>query len=145
LYLAEAILVVRAGPDLLSVSTLIARPVTMSIQPHPVDVVVVDVTPNRLLKYLATRSMRWRPDALSAQHLNEHKRDCMRVADTLTESLFSLKKLDDVVPTHHPLRIIRTMVNKPLAEMGDLFAQMYADDIKGGLWVPTCSPRTVSG
>jgi transposase len=56
----------------------------------------------------------------------------MRGADTFTEGLFTLKKLDDFVPANHPLRIIRTMVNKALAEMGELFAQMYEDGVKGG-------------
>lgn len=46
----------------------------------------------------------------------------MRGADTFTEGLFTLKKLDDFVPANHPLRVIRTMVNKALAEMGELFA-----------------------
>lgn len=56
----------------------------------------------------------------------------MRGADTFTEGLFTLKRLDDFVPAHHPLRAIRTMINKALADMGELFAQMYADDVKGG-------------
>lgn len=38
----------------------------------------------------------------------------MRGADTFTEGLFTLKKLDDLVPTNHPLRLIRTMANKAL-------------------------------
>jgi transposase len=63
----------------------------------------------------------------------------MRGADTFTEGLFTLKKLDDFVPAHHPLRIIRTMVNKALAEMGELFAQMYEDDVKGGR--PSVAPE----
>ncbi len=56
----------------------------------------------------------------------------MRGADTFSEQLFTLKKLDDFVPAKHLLRIIRAMGNEALAEMGDLFAQMYKDDIKGG-------------
>ncbi|MBC7699994.1 IS5 family transposase [Aquabacterium sp.] len=63
----------------------------------------------------------------------------MRGADTFTEGLFTLKKLDDFVPANHPLRVIRTMVNKALAEMGGLFAQMYEDDIKGGR--PSIAPE----
>ena len=63
----------------------------------------------------------------------------MRGADTFTEGLFTLKKLDDFVPSNHPLRVIRTMVNKALAEMGDLFAEMYADDAKGGR--PSIAPE----
>ena len=56
----------------------------------------------------------------------------MRGADTFTEGLFTLKKLDDFVPANHPLRVIRTMVNKALAEMGELFAGMYEEDARGG-------------
>ena len=63
----------------------------------------------------------------------------MRGADTFTEGLFTLKKLDDFVPANHPLRVIRTMVNKALAEMGELFAGMYEDDIKGGR--PSIAPE----
>lgn len=63
----------------------------------------------------------------------------MRGADTFTEGLFTLKKLDDFVPANHPLRVIRTMVNKALAEMGELFAQMYEDAIKGGR--PSIAPE----
>jgi transposase len=63
----------------------------------------------------------------------------MRGADTYTEGLFTLKKLDDFVPMNHPLRVIRTMVNMALAEMGELFARMYEDDIKGGR--PSIAPE----
>jgi hypothetical protein len=50
----------------------------------------------------------------------------MRGAATFTEGLFTLKKLDDLVPSN------RTMTSKELAELGELFAQTYAEDIKGG-------------
>lgn len=63
----------------------------------------------------------------------------MRGADTFTEGLFTLKKLDDFVPANHPLRVIRRMVNEALAEMGEPFAQMYEDDIKGGR--PSIAPE----
>ena len=63
----------------------------------------------------------------------------MRGADTFTEGLFTLKKLDDFVPANHPLRSIRTLVNTALGEMGDLFAQMYEEDIKGGR--PSIAPE----
>ncbi len=63
----------------------------------------------------------------------------MRGADTYTEGLFTLKKLDDFVPDSHPLRVIRTMVNKALAEMDGLLTQMYADQIKGGR--PSIAPE----
>jgi transposase len=63
----------------------------------------------------------------------------MRGADTFTEGLFTLKKLDDFVPASHPLRVIRTMVNKALAEMGELFVGMYEEDAKGGR--PSIAPE----
>lgn len=59
----------------------------------------------------------------------------MRGADTFTEGLFTLKKLDDFVPANHPLRVLRTMVNRALAE----FARMYEDDVKGGR--PSIAPE----
>jgi transposase len=63
----------------------------------------------------------------------------MRGADTFTESLFTMRHLDDFVPADHPLRVIRMMVNKALASMNELFAQMYAADIKGGR--PSIAPE----
>ena len=43
-------------------------------------------------------------------------------ADTATESLFTMRHPDDFVPTDHPLRVIRGVVNKALANMDSLFA-----------------------
>jgi transposase len=63
----------------------------------------------------------------------------MRGADTFTESLFTVKKLDEFVPADHPLRAIRVMVNQALARMGGLFSQMYEDDAKGGR--PSIAPE----
>ena len=63
----------------------------------------------------------------------------MRGADTFTESLFLLKRLDDFVPAEHPLREIRQMVNKALVAMDALFAGMYEADIKGGR--PSIAPE----
>lgn len=63
----------------------------------------------------------------------------MRGADTFTESLFTMRHLDDFVPTDHPLRVIRVMVNKALANMDGLFGQIYAADIKGGR--PSIAPE----
>ena len=63
----------------------------------------------------------------------------MRGADTFTEGLFTVKKLDDFVSANHPLRVIRTMVNNALAEMGELFAKMYEEDAKGGR--PSIAPE----
>jgi transposase len=63
----------------------------------------------------------------------------MRGPDTFTESLFSIKKLDDFVPTSHPLRDIRVMVNQALDKLEDLFASMYENPIKGGR--PSIAPE----
>ncbi len=63
----------------------------------------------------------------------------MRGADTFTESLFTMRHFDGFVPADHPLRVIRVMVNKALANMDELFARMYAADIKGGR--PSITPE----
>ena len=63
----------------------------------------------------------------------------MRGSDTFTESLFSIKKLDDFVPASHPLRAIRVMVNDALTNLEDLFARMYEDAAKGGR--PSIAPQ----
>ena len=62
----------------------------------------------------------------------------MRGADTFTESLFSVRKLDDFVPASHPLRSIRVMVNEALQD-DRLFVGMYEADIKGGR--PSIAPE----
>ena len=41
----------------------------------------------------------------------------MRGADTFTESLFTMRRLEDFVPASHPLRPIRAMVNEALLKM----------------------------
>src|ERR1700753_1519347 len=63
----------------------------------------------------------------------------MHGADTFTESLFSMRKLDDFIPPSHPLRAIRVMANEALAKMDRLFAGMYEADIKGGR--PSIAPE----
>ncbi len=60
-------------------------------------------------------------------------------ADTFTESLFSVRKLEDFVPASHPLRPVRKMVNTALAKMDALFSRMYEADIKGGR--PSIAPE----
>ena len=56
----------------------------------------------------------------------------MRGADTFTEQLFSIQRLEDLVPADHPLRPIRAIVNAALIKMNALLAGMYEADIKGG-------------
>ncbi|MEJ8852911.1 IS5 family transposase [Variovorax rhizosphaerae] len=63
----------------------------------------------------------------------------MRGADTFTESLFTMRRLEDFVPADHPLRPIRAMVNEALLKMDHLFAGMYEADIKGGR--PSIAPE----
>jgi transposase len=63
----------------------------------------------------------------------------MRGSDTFTESLFTLRKLEDFVPADHPLRPIRQMVNAALVKMDALFSGMYEADIKGGR--PSIAPE----
>lgn len=63
----------------------------------------------------------------------------MRGADTFTESLFTMRKLEDFVPGDHPLRPIRQMVNTALVKMDALFSSMYEADIKGGR--PSIAPE----
>lgn len=63
----------------------------------------------------------------------------MRGADTFTESLFTMRHLDDFVPSSHPLRPIRKMVNEALVKMDALLGSMYEADIKGGR--PSIAPE----
>lgn len=63
----------------------------------------------------------------------------MRGPDNFTESLFSVKKLDEFVPASHPLRLIRELVNDALVRMNPLFVQMYEPAHKGGR--PSIAPE----
>lgn len=63
----------------------------------------------------------------------------MRGADTFTESLFTMRRLDDFVPPSHPLRPVRKMVNQALKNIEPLLSGMYAADIKGGR--PSIAPE----
>lgn len=48
----------------------------------------------------------------------------MRGADTFTESLFTMRRLEGFIPAHHPLRPIRQMANAALAKMEGLLTRM---------------------
>ena len=63
----------------------------------------------------------------------------MRGADTFTESLFTMRRLEDFIPAHHPLRPIRQMANVALAKMEGLLTRMYEADSKGGR--PSIAPE----
>lgn len=63
----------------------------------------------------------------------------MRGADTFTESLFTMRKLEDFVPTQHPLREIRRTANAALDKLGPTLTAMYAAEAKGGR--PSIAPE----
>lgn len=65
----------------------------------------------------------------------------MRGADTFTESLFSVRKLDDFVPTSHPLRSIRYDAGATKF----LEAHHRFDDPFDGTFANSCSDGTVMG
>jgi transposase len=50
----------------------------------------------------------------------------MRGADSMQESLFIVKTLNDFVPADHPLRPIREILNVALDRMDQQFAEMYS-------------------
>jgi transposase len=51
----------------------------------------------------------------------------MRGADEVQEGLFSFSKLEDFVPSDHPLRAVRELVNEALGALNGLFNEIYAD------------------
>jgi hypothetical protein len=53
-----------------------------------------------------------------------------RGADTFTEGLFTMPRLDNFVPEQHPLQRVRRMVNETLAKIDELFPRMYAPEVK---------------
>ena len=63
----------------------------------------------------------------------------MRGADAYNEALFSTVRLEDFVPTNHPLRPIRQWVNEALAAMDAQLSAMYEADVKGGR--PSIAPE----
>jgi transposase len=52
----------------------------------------------------------------------------MRGTDAMQESLFMMAKLEDFVPSDHPLRAIRELVNDALVQLNVLFNEIYADN-----------------
>lgn len=51
----------------------------------------------------------------------------MRGSDGMQEALFTVAKLEDFVPSDHPLRAIRLLVNEALVRLNGLFNEIYAD------------------
>ncbi len=50
----------------------------------------------------------------------------MRGSDGMQEALFTVTKLEDFVPSDHPLRPIRLLVNEALVQLSGLFNELYA-------------------
>jgi transposase len=63
----------------------------------------------------------------------------MRGSDTFNESLFTMRTLEEFVPSDHPLRAIRLMVNKALVQMKEMLDGMYEPAVKGGR--PSIAPE----
>ncbi|MFM8901186.1 MAG: IS5 family transposase [Burkholderiales bacterium] len=63
----------------------------------------------------------------------------MRGADTFTESLLTMRTLEDFVPPQHPLREIRRTANAALEKLGPTLTAMYAAEVKGGR--PSIAPE----
>jgi hypothetical protein len=61
--------------------------------------------------------------------INESEMERMRGADSFTESVFTVLKLDDFVPHDHPLRASRPWLNDALKRMDDVVARMYEADV----------------
>ena len=51
----------------------------------------------------------------------------MRGSDGMQEALFTMSKLEDFVPSDHPLRSIQVLVNEALSRLNGLFNEIYAD------------------
>ena len=56
----------------------------------------------------------------------------MRGTGSHSESLFTTVKLEDFVPSNHPLRPIHTWVNEALAKMDVNFLAIYEAHVKNG-------------
>jgi transposase len=63
----------------------------------------------------------------------------MRNSDGYNERLFSTVRLEEFVPSNHPLRPIRTWMNEALVKVDQRFSAMYEADVKGGR--PSIAPE----
>lgn len=66
----------------------------------------------------------------------------MRGADVFSEQLFTVKRLDEFIPSTHPLRPVREMVNAALQRLDGLFEGMYEPSHKGGR--PSIAPEKLA-
>src|SRR6266852_7635092 len=55
------------------------------------------------------------------------RRTKMSGSDGMQESLFVMSKLEDFVPSDHPLRSIQVLVDGALVRLNGLFNEIYAD------------------
>ena len=51
----------------------------------------------------------------------------MRGSDGMQEALSTVSKLEDFVPSDHPLRAVRSLVNEALIRLNGLFNLIYCD------------------
>ncbi len=65
----------------------------------------------------------------------------MRGADTITESLFTMRTLDQFVRAQHSLREIRKTANEALGKLSPMLTSMYATAVKGGH--PSIAPESL--
>ncbi|QEO97365.1 transposase [Xanthomonas oryzae pv. oryzicola] len=56
--------------------------------------------------------------------------------------MFTVKRLEDLIPANHPLRPVREMVNEALRRWDGLFEGMYAPNDKGGR--PSIAPEKLA-
>ena len=68
----------------------------------------------------------------------------MRGADTFTESMFTLRKLEGFLTARHPLREVREAANAALEKPDLIFTAEYAAEIKGG-WLSIEPAKLPSG
>jgi len=64
----------------------------------------------------------------------------MRGADIFTESLFTMRRLEDFVPDNHPLHPIRQMVNQALVKMDALQLQLQGESRSNDTHASTTDP-----
>ncbi len=53
--------------------------------------------------------------------------------EEMRESLFTTVRLEEFVPTDHPLRPMRLMVNQALKRFNGLFSTIYADSSRASI------------